>query len=79
MDHVPLRPGNTLADLAQACGYYDQAHFVREIRAVAGVTPGAFVRGCSASIPLDENGMSCSYNTARPTGASLRCHGTQRR
>ena len=36
-----LRTGAAMswADLALECGYYDQAHLVREVRRFTGVTP----------------------------------------
>jgi AraC-like DNA-binding protein len=34
-----------LADLALACGYYDQAHLTREWNALAGCTPRAWIAG----------------------------------
>jgi AraC-like DNA-binding protein len=36
-------------DVVDACGFYDQAHLIRELRALAGATPGALRRargGC---------------------------------
>jgi AraC-like DNA-binding protein len=34
----------SLALIAQTCGYYDQAHFARECRAIAGLPPSALLR-----------------------------------
>jgi AraC-like DNA-binding protein len=41
-----LRQGaNDLAGLALDCGYYDQAHMIRDFRIFAGMSPARFLRG----------------------------------
>jgi AraC-like DNA-binding protein len=37
-------PGASLACVAVACGYHDQAHLTREFRRLAGITPAAYAR-----------------------------------
>jgi AraC-like DNA-binding protein len=40
-----LRCGEqSLAGLALNCGYYDQAHMIREFRNLAGISPGRYLR-----------------------------------
>jgi AraC-like DNA-binding protein len=51
------------AELAVACGYSDQAHLVREMRALAGVTPAAYAREWAA--------MSEIVNPLRPEVATF--------
>jgi AraC-like DNA-binding protein len=44
-----LKSGQAIrfADLAAECGYYDQAHFTRDVRQFAGVSPSDLVRSAS--------------------------------
>lgn len=38
-----IRPGVQFTQLAQEAGYYDQAHFNHDFRAVCGVSPGVYL------------------------------------
>ncbi|MCY3714808.1 MAG: helix-turn-helix domain-containing protein [Gemmatimonadetes bacterium] len=40
--HLDRYRGKTLTQLAYECGYFDQAHFIREFSAFTGFTPKAF-------------------------------------
>ncbi|KAA9339314.1 helix-turn-helix transcriptional regulator [Hymenobacter busanensis] len=42
------QPGKTLTTVGLECGYYDQAHFIREFRHFTGMAPGGYRRQLSA-------------------------------
>lgn len=42
-----LRPGALLTQIAQEAGYFDQSHFIRDFKAVCGVTPGIYLQNMS--------------------------------
>src|SRR5215510_14426082 len=44
VERLARAPRGALADVADASGYYDQAHMNRDFRALAGMTPGAYLR-----------------------------------
>ncbi|MEJ7730985.1 MAG: AraC family transcriptional regulator [Polyangiaceae bacterium] len=43
-DRIERGTFGTLAELAQALGYFDQAHFAREFKAIVGVAPSRYAR-----------------------------------
>jgi len=55
LDRLAAEPVIAWADLAAAEGYADQAHFIREFRALAGLSPGGYRRRAPAAprhVPL---------------------------
>jgi AraC-like DNA-binding protein len=50
MHQVPA-PGRTLTEIAHANGYYDQAHFCREFRSFAHMTPQEYRDRANGPVP----------------------------
>jgi AraC-like DNA-binding protein len=46
-------PGKLWTDIIHDAGYFDQAHFIRECRALTGVPPGHFIDDWESSFFLD--------------------------
>jgi AraC-like DNA-binding protein len=44
VQHPGFAPGANWCAVAQACGFYDQSHLIREVRAFAGDTPEGLAR-----------------------------------
>jgi AraC-like DNA-binding protein len=40
---IGQRPAVDWSDTAARCGYYDQAHLIREFRAFSGLTPASYL------------------------------------
>jgi AraC-like DNA-binding protein len=61
-----LRAGRSWCDVLERCAFFDQAHLIRELQAMAGVTPPAVQR--SATTPLsayfNRGDASALYGTA---------------
>jgi AraC-like DNA-binding protein len=58
-----IRSGAPLAQVAASCGYADQAHLSREVRALAGTTPMGLL-----GEPYAE-GSGANRSTGRPSGS----------
>jgi transcriptional regulator GlxA family with amidase domain len=39
---IMFEPDVSLTQLAHECGYSDQAHFIKDFKAISGKTPGAY-------------------------------------
>jgi AraC-like DNA-binding protein len=59
-------PGATWVETAVSCGYYDQAHLIRDFRRFTGQTPAVLLARDAdlARHFLERHGVSHSYNTA---------------
>jgi AraC-like DNA-binding protein len=53
VERLRLRPQVQWADFAAACGYFDQAHLIREFQEFAGATPGRFIQSLRSEARLE--------------------------
>jgi AraC-like DNA-binding protein len=42
LHQVAGQPGVELTQIAHACGYFDQSHFIHDFRAFSGMRPGEY-------------------------------------
>jgi AraC-like DNA-binding protein len=62
----------SLADIAAAAGYYDQAHMTAEVRAMAGVTPGRLLVARDGNAPDGGIGAALTSRDDEPAPPSRR-------
>lgn len=53
--HGSVRPQIDWADIAVACGYYDQAHFINDFRSLSGFSPSEYIRLLRPAEDLKDN------------------------
>ncbi len=58
-----IRAGTAMAQVAAFCGYADQAHLTRDVRALTGTTPTGLLR------PPYTEGSTAHRSTGRPSGS----------
>jgi AraC-like DNA-binding protein len=44
LNYLKANSGSNLAEAANSCGYYDQAHFIHDFKEYSGLTPSQFLR-----------------------------------
>lgn len=63
------------ADVAFECGWYDQAHMIRDFKQFAGLTPAQYARlqgEFLGHVPVEERGQICPIPDAQPVAPSGR-------
>jgi len=55
LERQPSRGEIDWAEIALACGYYDQSHLVKDFQNLAGLSPGEYIRKLRSARNLKEN------------------------
>jgi AraC-like DNA-binding protein len=66
-----VRGGGSLTAIAQAAQYYDHAHFCRDFRAIAGMTPSDYRQRCHTGPIAEVLVAACPSDTRQPPPAPL--------
>lgn len=72
---IHRRQHRSWADLAFDCGWYDQAHMIRDFKQFSGLTPSQYesLNGeFMLHVPIEERGQICPIPDAQPVAGFLR-------